>query len=172
MRLGADAVTAADTTAATSNPSSVEVRPVRDADVLPLIKLEPTPEQKKFVASNAVSLAQAAYKTSGRPFGVFADGEPVGFLLLWDARQDPEEPTDELYVWRLMVDAKRQGRGHGSAAMRWVIGEARRIGVAQVGLSHVPENSVGAFYERFGFHYTGKVHEGEREMVLQLKDAA
>jgi histidinol dehydrogenase len=173
MRLGADAVTAAaDTTAATSNPGSVEVRPVRDADVLPLIKLEPTPEQKKFVASNAVSLAQAAYKTAGRPFGVYADGEPVGFVLLWDARQDPEEPTDELYVWRLMVDAKHQGRGHGSAAMRWVIGEARRIGVAQVGLSHVPENSVGAFYERFGFHYTGKVHEGEREMVLQLKDAA
>ncbi len=166
MRLGAADV------AATSSPDAFVVRPVRDADVLPLIKLELTPEQKKFVAPNAVSLAQAAYKRAGRPLGLYADGAPVGFLLLWDARQDDEEPTDELYVWRLMIDAKHQGRGHGSAAMRWVIEEARRMGVAQVGLSHVPENSVDVFYELFGFRHTGKVHEGEREMVLRLKGSA
>jgi hypothetical protein len=52
--------------------------------------------------------------------------------------------------------------------MRWVIEEARRMGVASVGLSHVPENTVGKFYEKFGFGYTGKVNEGEHEMVLTL----
>ena len=167
MRLDAPAADAA-----ASTPATFEVRPVRDADVLALIKLETTPQQSEFVASNAVSLAQAAYKTAGRPFGLYADGEPVGFLLLWDARQDDEEPLDELYVWRLMIDAKHQGRGHGSAAMRWVIEEARRIGVARVGLSHVPHNTVDAFYERFGFRHTGKVEDGEREMVLRLKGNA
>jgi len=150
----------------------IEVRPVRDDDVLALVKLETTPEQAKFVASNAVSLAQAAYKAAGRPFGVYAGGEPVGFLLLWDGRRDDEEPADELYVWRLMVDARHQGRGYGSAAMRWVVAEAKRMGYARVGLSHVPENTVGAFYGRFGFRHTGAVNDGEQEMELTLKEPA
>ena len=68
-----------------------------------------------------------------------------------------------------MIDARYQRGGHGQSAMRWLIEEAHRMGVASVGLSHVPENTVGAFYERFGFRYTGKVNEGEREMVLPLQ---
>jgi RimJ/RimL family protein N-acetyltransferase len=70
-----------------------------------------------------------------------------------------------------MIDARFQRQGHGQAAMRWLIDEARRLDVAQVGLSHVPDNPVGAFYESFGFRYTGRVKEGEHEMVLRLKDA-
>jgi GNAT superfamily N-acetyltransferase len=118
-----------------------------------------------------VSLAQAAYKPPGRPFGLYADGQPVGFLLLWDARRDPDEPADQLYIWRLMVDARFQGRGHGKAAIAWTIEEARRMGVASVGLSHVQGNPQGAFYEKLGFRYNGKVSDGELEMVFNLNDA-
>ena len=148
-----------------------EVRPVGDDNVDELIKLRTTDEQECFVASVAKSLAQAAYRPAGRPLGLYAQGEPVGFLLLWDARRDPQpkDRADQLYIWRLLIDARFQRAGHGQAAMRWLIDEARRMGVASVGLSHVPENPVGAFYERFGFRYTGKVNEGEHEMVLPLK---
>jgi histidinol dehydrogenase len=165
MRLGAPQASVA------APASSFEVRPVTSDDVIPLVKVKTTPEQEKFVAPNAVSLAQAAYKPAGRPFGLYANGEPVGFVLLWDARRDPDpaDVADQLYIWRLMIGAQHQGKGHGQAAMRWVIDEARRMGVASVGLSHVPENPVGAFYEKFGFRYTGKVNEGEHEMVLELK---
>ena len=147
-----------------------EIRPVGDHNVDALIKLRTTDEQERFVASVAKSLAQAAYRPAGRPLGLYANGEPVGLLLLWDARRDPdpEDRADQLYIWRLMIDARYQRQGHGQAAMRWLIDEARRMGVASVGLSHVPENPVGAFYERFGFRYTGKVKEGEQEMVLLL----
>jgi histidinol dehydrogenase len=167
MRLGSTPARAEPVVEA---PAGLEVRPVRDADVIPLVKLAMTPEQEKFVASNAISLAQAAYKPAGRPFGLYAGGEPVGFLLLWDARRDDDlhERADQLYVWRLMIDARHQRKGHGAAAMRWVIEEGRRMGVAEVGLSHLAENAVGAFYERFGFRYSGKVNEGEQEMVLPL----
>jgi histidinol dehydrogenase len=165
MRLGV----AGDAAPATSG---FEVRPVRSEDVIPLVKLSVAEDQAKFVAPNAVSLAQAAYKPPGRPLGLYASGEPVGFLLLWDARRDPEEPADQLHIWRLMVDARQQRKGYGEAAVRWVIEEARRIGVASVGLSHVPDNPVGVFYERLGFIYTGKINEGEREMMLQLKETA
>jgi len=157
--------------AAPVTPSVFEVRPVTDANVDDLIKLKTTPEQETFVASVPKSLAQAAYRPAGRPLGLYADGQPVGFLLLWDARRDPDitDRADQLYIWRLMVDARYQRQGHGQAAMRWLIDEARRMGVASVGLSHVPENPVGPFYERFGFRYTGKVSDGEHEMVFPIE---
>jgi len=159
--------------AAPACSADLEVRPVTDANVDDLIKLRTTEEQEKFVASVAKSLAQASVRPPGRPLGLYAGGQPVGFLLLWDARRDPDpaERADQLYIWRLMIDARHQRQGHGQAAVRWLIDEARRMGVASVGLSHVPENPVGTFYERFGFRYTGKVHEGEHEMVLSIKDA-
>ena len=149
---------------------SFEARPVGEHNVDALIKLATTPEQERFVASVAKSLAQAAYRPAGRPLGLYANGQPVGLLLLWDARRDPDpkERADQLYLWRLMIDERFQRQGHGQAAVRWLIEEARRMDVASVGLSHVPENPVGAFYQRFGFRYTGRVHEGEQEMVLPL----
>lgn len=159
--------------AAPASSTVFEVRPVTDNNVDELIKLKTTEEQEKFVASVAKSLAQASVRPAGRPLGLYANGQPVGFLLLWDARRDPDlaERADQLYIWRLVIDARFQRQGHGQAAMRWLIEEGRRIGVAGIGLSHVPENPVGKFYEAFGFRYTGKVNEGEHEMVLSLKDA-
>jgi histidinol dehydrogenase len=168
LRIGAGARADASMPAA----ADFHVRPVSSDDVLPLVKLKLAPEQERFVAPNAVSLAQAAYKPPGRPFGLYAGTEPVGFLLLWDARRDPEDTADQLYVWRLMVDVRHQGRGHGKAAILWTIAEARRLGVASVGLSHVPDNPVGAFYEKLGFRYTGKDNDGELEMILPLRPDA
>ena len=119
MRLGvADAAPASSTV--------FEVRPVTDANVDELIKLRTTAEQEQFVASVAKSLAQASVRPAGRPLGLYANGEPVGFLLLWDARRDPDpaERADQLYIWRLSIDARFQRQGHGQAAMRWLIDEA------------------------------------------------
>ncbi|MFN0182467.1 MAG: GNAT family N-acetyltransferase [Aquabacterium sp.] len=134
--------------------------------------LKVAPEQQGFVAPVSRSLAQAAYQPLGRPLGLYARGEPVGMLLLYDARWDHVKPASQLYVWRLMVDVGHQRQGHGRAAMLWVIAEARRMGVAEVGLSHVEANgTAGAFYESLGFRYTGKVEDGEREMLLRLEPA-
>jgi histidinol dehydrogenase len=165
MRLGAGAGAAAG-----AGAGGIEVRPVTEADVDRLLELKVAPEQAPFVATNAVSLAQAAYRPQGRPFGIHAGGEPIGLLLLWDSRRDPEKPADELYVWRLMIAAEHQRRGHGRAAMQWVVEEARRLGVAQVALSNVEGNPAGVFYERFGFRYTGHIDDGELEMVLPLRN--
>jgi histidinol dehydrogenase len=166
MRLGAG-----DAAAPAAAPV-FEARAVSDANVDDLIKLATTAEQERFVASVAKSLAQASVRPAGRPLGLYSNGQPIGFLLLWDARRDPDpaERADQLYIWRLSIDARFQRQGHGQAAMRWLIDEARRMGVASVGLSHVPDNPVGAFYEKFGFAYTGKVSDGEREMLLPLDD--
>jgi histidinol dehydrogenase len=155
--------------AVTADAPGFEVRPCTQDNIDALMKLAVAPSQQRFVADNARSLAQAAYEPLGRPLGLFDGDVAVGFLLLYDARGDREEPADQLYVWRLMIDAAQQRKGYGRRAMAWVVDEARRLGVAGVGLSHVVGNDeAGAFYQSLGFAYTGKVEDNEREMVLPL----
>ncbi|MCZ8032982.1 MAG: GNAT family N-acetyltransferase [Rubrivivax sp.] len=128
-------------------------------------------EQRGLVAPPERSLAQVAYEPRGRALALLDGDTVVGMLLLYDSRQDDEKPANQLYVWRLLVDEGRQRRGYGRLAMRWVVDEARRLGYAAVGLSHVDRpDAAGGFYEKLGFAYTGEVDDGQRKMVLQLPD--
>jgi histidinol dehydrogenase len=148
------------------------VRPVDRSNAEAVMKLQVAPGQRGFVAPVERSLAQVAYEPLGRALAMF-DGEmPVGMMLLYDARQDAEEPANQLYVWRLMVDARFQGRGYGKRAMQWIVEEARRGAYAEVGLSHVDKpGHAGRFYEQLGFVYTGEVDGGELKMLLKLEAA-
>jgi histidinol dehydrogenase len=154
---------------AASVRSGFHLRPVTAANVDALIQLDVAPDQQGLVGSVAKSIAQASVRPAGTPLGIYDGDTPVGLLLLWDARRDPEEPTDQLYVWRILIDAKYQRKGYGAQAMRWAVDEARRLGVASVGLSHQDKpGHAGPFYEKLGFRYTGKVEHGERVMELGL----
>jgi GNAT superfamily N-acetyltransferase len=136
------------------------------------MKLEVAAGQRRFVSPVVRSLAQAAYEPAGRPLGLYRGDTPVGFLLLYDARQHKTRPAEQLYVWRLMIDARYQRLGLGQSAMRWVVEEARRQGMPEVGLSHVMEDGhAGPFYAKLGFVYTGEIDEGEHKMVLKLSGA-
>jgi histidinol dehydrogenase len=158
-------------------PDSVEllravafsVRPVDADNLAEVMKLEVAAGQRRFVATVPVSLAQVAYSPAGRAVAMFDGDEAVGMMLLYDMRQDKDQPAEQLYVWRLLVDARHQGRGYGRLAMQWVVDEARRLGLQSVGLSHrdLPDGPAG-FYAKLGFRYTGEVDDGELKMVLPL----
>jgi histidinol dehydrogenase len=165
---------AAPAPAAADRPFSV--RPVDAGNVDAVLKLQVAAGQRRFVSSVERSLAQVAYEPAGRALAMFsgegADEEAVGMMLLYDMRMDKDKPAEQLYVWRLLVDERFQGLGHGRSAMQWVVEEARRLGVASVGLSHVElDGHAGGFYEKLGFRYTGEVDEGELKMILALEGA-
>ncbi|MCU0969794.1 MAG: GNAT family N-acetyltransferase [Rubrivivax sp.] len=149
------------------------MREVAADDVVPLIKLAVAPGQQELVASVAVSIAQCAYQPAGRALGLWERGEPVGLLLLYDHRRDEEDPREQLYVWRLLIDQRHQRRGLGRLAMQWVVDEARRLGLSSVGLSHQQRpGHAGPFYQKLGFAYTGRDDDGELEMVLPVSAPA
>ncbi len=131
-----------------------------------VMKLQVREDQRRFVADNAKSIAQAHFWQDIAWFRAIAfGGEPVGFVML---AFEPDEPP---YLWRLMIDAAHQGRGHGKAAMALIVEEVRRQrpGATELVLSHVPgDGGPGAFYEALGFVDTGRVHEGERVLSLAL----
>ena len=145
------------------------VREITADNVNALLKLAVAPWQQQFIAPVPRSLAQAAYQPASRALAMYDGEEPVGMMLLIDMRQDKAKPAPQLFVWRLMVDARHQGRGIGRRAMQWVASEARRLGLASVGLSHaVEEGNAGAFYVKLGYAYTGVIDDDERLMLLAL----
>ena len=157
-------------TAAARPAPEFSVRPVDASNVEGVLRLQVAPGQRRLVASVERSLAQVAYEPAGRAVAMFDGDEPVGMMLLYDARQDKEKPAPQLYVWRILVDARHQRRGLGRLAMQWVVQEARRLGLAEVGLSHVAHpGHAGPFYEKLGFAYTGDVDDGELKMLRPVE---
>ena len=122
--------------------------------------------QERFVASNAVSIAQAHFHPEVAWFrAIYADETAVGFLMLHD---EPETATYSL--WRFMIDDRFQQLGYGRRALALVLEHVRaRPGAAALTLSHVPgDGNPAPFYERMGFAHTGEEDDGELVMRIEL----
>ena len=155
--------------AAPRAPVNFSVRPVVSANLEAVLKLRVAAGQRRFVAPVDRSLAQVAYEPAGRAVAMFDGEEAVGMMLLYDARLDKEKPAEQLYIWRLLVDARHQRLGYGRLALQWVADEARALGLQQIGLSHIDEpGHAGGFYQKLGFTYTGEIDRGEHKMVCSL----
>jgi diamine N-acetyltransferase len=137
---------------------TITLRDITRANWRECISLETTPEQRGFVASNAISLAQAAYETEWMPRAIYADEVMVGFVMYGLSREEPV-----FWIMRLMVDAQHQGKGYGRAAMEEVLrGLKRQPDCAQLAISYEPENGgARALYLSLGFRETGEVLYGE-----------
>lgn len=150
---------------APTRDSVVTLREITRDSVRSVIALETKPEQKQFVAPNAVSVAEAHFSPLAWTRAIYADDTPVGFVMLSD---DPEKP--EYYLWRYMVAGEYQGFGFGRQALQLVIDYVRtRPGAKELVLSYVPgEGCPRDFYARLDFVDTGEQHGGEIVMRLDL----
>lgn len=95
-----------------SEGAAIELREVTDETVRAICRLLVAPSQRRFVAPNAVAFAEALFEPKAWPRAVYADGVPVGFLMLED---DPEAAS--YFLWRLMIAEDFQGRGYGRRAI-------------------------------------------------------
>lgn len=130
-----------------------------------ICRLEVGRAQFRFVAPNAVSFAEALFEPHAWYRAIAADGEPVGFLMLYD---DPDEPV--YYLWRFMIDARHQGKGYGAKAIEILVEHLRgRPRATELKTSWVPgEGSPEGFYRRLGFEPTGEIDDGEVVAHLAL----
>jgi len=152
----------------------VTLREITADTVRAVTKLAVTEYQNRFVAPNAVSLAQALFAPEAWYRAIYLDEEPVGFVMLSDdSLIDPLPQNPEVGVWRFMVDAKHQYKGIGRAAMLLVIEHARSKGFKKLALSYVPEEGgPEQLYLSLGFRPTGEVDEDEVVMELALSASA
>lgn len=146
--------------------ATVSLREVTKENLQSVLTLRVAPEQERFVAPNAVSLAQAYFDREIAWFrAIYADETPVGFVMLED---QPEKPS--YHLWRFMVDQRFQGMGFGARALELLVEHVRtRPGATRLTTSCVPgEGSPGPFYEKLGFAYTGEEDDGELVLSRDL----
>jgi diamine N-acetyltransferase len=146
----------------------VSLRPVTSENLKAVLALSVTEQQQKvYPRSNAYSIAEAHYPPDDDPVwlrAVYAGEIPVGFIMTSEV---PER--GEYFLWRLMIDAKHQGKGYG----------ARAVGLLQERIKSTPNGRVlvtshlvgdgdaGAFYRKLGFEYTGETLDG-RDRVMSM----
>lgn len=83
--------------------------------------------------------------------------------------RDNERKKKEPWLIRFMVDQRFQGKGIGRKAMALILDQMKQKYPSEaIFLSTGPENTkVIAFYETFGFTYTGTIQHGEAVYALQ-----
>jgi diamine N-acetyltransferase len=151
----------------------VSLREITAETVRQVTSLSVNPDQQRFVASNAISLAEALFSEEAWYRAIYVGESPAGFVMLYDEslRAKPP-PAPQVGLWRFMIDARFQGQGTGAAALQQVIAHVKSGGLfSSIVTSYVPgPGCPERFYVRAGFRHTGKVDDGE--VVLELPLAA
>ena len=145
----------------------ITFRTIDKNNFYPLLELDPG-DGGKFVASNAVSLAEAwlyyeAHDTY--PFAVYHGEELVGFMM---AHEDMSRKA--LFLWRLAIAKEHQGKGYGTAALRKFIDLTRESGKYDCLIIGYEDGNAraGHMYEKLGFRPTGVMEDGETILRLDL----
>jgi len=143
----------------------VEMRDVTRENFLKCITLNVAEEQRRFVATNVVSIAQSKIMPELIPQVIYHDDEMVGFLMYG---LDPDD--GRWWLGRLMIDAAQQGKGYGKAAVRALVERIRSEvpDCRELYLSFVPANErAERLYRGLGFVPTGEADQGG-EVVYRL----
>ena len=109
----------------------------------------PDTAQRKADADTAAALPQGRHTPGHAMYVVEADGRAVGRLWLGE-RVSSGRRT--LFVYDIAIDDDVQGRGYGSAAMRYVEDEARALGISRIELHVFGGNAVARrMYSSLGY---------------------
>ena len=153
---------------------SVTLQPVTAENWRELIKLRVRDDQSHFVASNLHSIAESQFGFDDEghwnsfPFGIYTGDVPVGFLMY---ASNPAHSRIQVFIMRLMVDEKHQGKGYGCEAMKLILDEIRADEkVRSIAISYGPENvRAKMLYAALGFNEIDEKAGDENLAILNLR---
>jgi diamine N-acetyltransferase len=150
---------------ATDKLKEVSLKEITEDTLYSILDLEVKEEQKKYVASNATSIAEAHFSDHAWLRGIFAGEEAVGLVLLYI-----DESEAEFDLWRMMVDKNQQGKGYGAQAVQQIIDYVAQFADAEeLTLSYLPgKGDPASFFERFGFKDSDEWIDEEKILSLDL----
>jgi diamine N-acetyltransferase len=149
---------------------TITLQEITEDNAQSVLALRLAPGQERFVSSVADSLAEAEAHPEGNPWfrAVYADGRPVGFVMLsWNVDPQPPEINGPWFLWKLLIDHRQQGKGYGREVVRQIVELVRDQGAGELLTSHVPgDGGPAGFYARLGFVPTGEL-DPEGEILLR-----
>jgi diamine N-acetyltransferase len=147
--------------------SPVSLQEITEETVIDICNLSNTlsEAQRKMVADNAKSIAQAHFSKHAWFRAIYAGETPVGFLMLYD---NPDE--HEYFLWRFMIAGPHQGNGYGRQAIELLLDYVRSRPGAYELLTSCGEGEASpeGFYLSLGFERDGKVYDDEVGLRLPL----
>ena len=146
----------------------VNLKEINKDNIDDVLSLKVSDNQKRFVISNAQSLAKAyVYSKTAYPFAVYDDETLVGFIMM-----GYYELKGYYTLWEFMIDEKYQNKGYGRQALKLGINFVKdKFNPDSIYTGVTPGNSVAkGLYESEGFVATGLVELGMEEMKLSLKN--
>jgi diamine N-acetyltransferase len=159
---------------------AVELRDiVTEDDVEAVMALRRAPGQERFLGSMISHFEDAVRYPEACPrmWSVHdrASGDLVGFMMISDNITEEVIAADHdivgpYFLWRLLIDASRQGRGYGRAALDALVEYlSTRPAADALYVSNVEgDGSPLPFYLGYGFELTDRVADGERVLRLDL----
>ncbi|SFM83969.1 GNAT family N-acetyltransferase [Rugamonas rubra] len=124
------------------------------------VALRVSREQKKFIAANLYSIAEAQFLPGFKATGIYLKQEMIGFALYGI---DPDDGNYWLY--RLMIDKAQQRQGHARIALQEIIKTLAKGTPAAPKLMvgyHVDNLAAHRLYESVGFRAEGLAPWGEK----------
>ena len=146
-------------------PISLRAVTADNFDILSELPL--LPQQRDYLASNDYSIAQASFHPATmHTRAVYCDEEVIGFLMF--VSPDDEDPPGHYQIWRFMVDHRRQGQGHGRAALGLALAEIRaRPDARSIEICYKPGNAnARQFYASMGFVEKGMDEDGNDMLAV------
>jgi len=126
--------------------------------------------QKKCVAPNVVSLAQAyVNKKKAWPRAIYLGKMLIGFIMLalWD-EDIPKEDWPAYYVWRFMIAKNYQKQGFGTKVLDIIKEKCIKDKIKSLYIScEMDGNQPYDFYIKYGFVDTG-INDGEQILKMYL----
>ncbi|MFA9386086.1 MAG: GNAT family N-acetyltransferase [Vibrio cyclitrophicus] len=141
-----------------------------------IIALSVEESQKQLIANNAEWLAEAIFNDDSINYGIYLNNKPAGLISLIDPRildtHDEHFQKEHLYVWRVMIDHRFQGKGLGSQAINFSKKYASITGLKGVSLTTMDKEKGNALsiYQKLGFIPTGRRLDDEIELIFGLKE--
>ena len=131
------------------------------------------PEQEEYGDRVVDALEEAARSPEGRPWyrAIYTDDVPVGFVMLGlDAPPGDERYPFRFFLWKLLIGARFQRRGYGTATIDAVIDLLRDYPGADALFTSAVAGpaSPASFYEHYGFVRTGEIFDDEIVLRLDL----
>jgi diamine N-acetyltransferase len=127
-------------------------------------QLEVKPEQRRFVSSNLLCIAEAQFYPGWGVYAVYHQDQMVGFVMY---EHDPEQ--GEWWISNLMIAAGHQGQGYGRAALQVLIPQLRQKGCRELWVGYASDNEAARrLYRSLGFTEVGLDDEGDRVARIEL----
>ncbi len=143
---------------------NLELRSIDKTNFYEICQLQVAKNQLNHVDSNVISLAEANFMSFPWFKGIYADNNPIGFVLV-----NADTVTGKFELWRFMLDKSQQSKGYGRIAIDLLKSAlVKEFGISALYTSVVTgSDSPQGFYESCGFESTGHLVEG-REIELRL----